>query len=409
MDGPGGAGPSHSPRSRPSGATTYTDLRKWFNHYETWGDLRGVHWFNSNRNDFPKVGWNVELVYGVSNSDGTYNSGEVARARRHCVNARNYGLVNIVRIDWKGGYAVPTVEADYVAWKRNFKRAVNALKDVATIFIVGNEPTIEPHNVISSSHYANAFRSLYADKVDGTMYLAAGPGVFSGTSAPTYENDLTWLGNVSNLIAAEKDGERGDLDGWALHAYGSPYHNYADKDGRECGNAPCDDPAAACRGKCGGHTLVGDAGFQRYIEYIERIRGHWTRKPVYLTETNTKGFQGDKTADEIKPANSYVTGWNQKTYQEIRRYNRETNSNRDNYPRILCLCWFVDDNQDGNWGEFALSNSAHAKLRQARADFIASDTSTGITGPSRGAMGPDPERVVAERSPGINTLAGTIA
>ena len=48
--------------------------------------------------------------------------------------------------------------------------------------------------------------------------------------------------------------------------------------------------------------------------------------------------------------------------------------------------------------------SANDKLRQARADFIASDTSTGITEPSRGAMGPDPERVVAERSPGINTL-----
>ena len=390
-----------------------TDLRKWFNHYQTWGDLRGVHWFNSSRTDFPKAGWNVELVYGVSNSDGTYNSGEVARARRHCVNARNYGLVNIVRIDWKGGYAVPTAEADYVGWKRNFTSAVNALKDVVTIFIVGNEPTIEPHNRISSSHYANAFRSLYADKVDGTMYLAAGPAAFSHTEPPdqAWENDLIWLRNASNRIAEVIDGVKGDLDGWALHTYGSPYLPYAYNHALDlpC-NASCVDPSEECRPTC--RTLTGDAGFQRYREYMDAIGGKWASKPVYFTETNTQGYRFDEPAfaDQRTPAQNYVTGWIQKTYQEIRRFNREGNSNRDNYPRILCLCWFVDDHRnDNSWMEFALSNSAHAKLRQARADFNSSDTSTGITEPSRGAVGPDPERVVAERSPGINTLAGTIA
>ncbi len=100
------------------------DLRKWFNHYETWGDLRGVHWWKDTTpagnsvSALPKVGWNVELVYGVSNSNGTYNGGEVAKARRHCVAARNYGLVNIVRIDWKGGSAVPTDSNEYTAWKQ---------------------------------------------------------------------------------------------------------------------------------------------------------------------------------------------------------------------------------------------------------------------------------------------------
>ena len=53
--------------------------------------------------------------------------------------------------------------------------------------------------------------------------------------------------------------------------------------------------------------------------------------------------------------------------------------------------------------------ATYSKLRQALAGFKASNTSTGLTESSRGEMGPDSERVVAERSPGINTLARTIA
>ena len=392
------------------------DLRKWFNHYETWGDLRGVHWWkdtrgpNNNLPVFPRVGWNVETVVGVT-KNGAYQRQLVDTTRGNCESARNYGLVNIVRIDWKEGHAVPTVEADYNDWKDHFFQAVNALKDVATIFIVGNEPTKEPG--MYGGEYAAAFDSLYGDvnKVAGVRYLAAGPAAFGGWQIPSeevvnpnaYENDLTWLRRASEAIA--------HLDGWALHTYGSPYLDYADRDGDECVNALCDDPAVVCRPTCGGHTLEGDAGFQRFRQYLEAIRTDWAHKPVYFTETNTSGFLSDQPryADKETPAQNYITGWIQETYQEIRKCNTECNSNRDNYPPIMSLCWFVDDNQNGNWGDYSLSNDANDKLRQARADFIASDTSTGITEPSRGAMGPDPERVVAERSPGINTLCGTVA
>ena len=55
----------------------------------------------------------------------------------------------------------------------------------------------------------------------------------------------------------------------------------------------------------------------------------------------------------------------------------------------------------------ATDGATYPKLQQARADFIASDTSTGITEPSRGEIGPDPRTEVAERPPGINILAPT--
>ena len=92
--------------------TDVTDLRRWFNHYETWGDLRGVHWWkdttpaNNNLLVFPKVGWNVETVIGVT-KDNAYHSALVNQVHGHCVKARNYGLVNIVRIDWKEGDPIP--------------------------------------------------------------------------------------------------------------------------------------------------------------------------------------------------------------------------------------------------------------------------------------------------------------
>ena len=70
--------------------TDILNLRDWFNHWEGWGNLRGVHWFDSGRSDLTGTFWNVELVYGVSSQPAenealVYNSDEVAKARRHCV------------------------------------------------------------------------------------------------------------------------------------------------------------------------------------------------------------------------------------------------------------------------------------------------------------------------------------
>ncbi len=96
-----------------------------------------------------------------------------------------------------------------------------------------------------------------------------------------------------------------------------------------------------------------------------------------------------------------TAGWNQRTYQDVRDYNSETNTSRDYWPRVMCLCWFVDDHRnDNDWKEFALSNSAHAKLRQARADFKASDTSTGIV-KVESSLGP----ATAELAAGVTRLA----
>lgn len=70
----------------------------------------------------------------------------------------------------------------------------------------------------------------------------------------------------------------------------------------------------------------------------------------------------------------------QQAYQEVRNYNTETNPSRSWASRVLNLCWFVDDWRNNSmWQPYALANTGQPRLSQARSDFEASNTSTGIT------------------------------
>ena len=361
-----------------------TDLRRWFNHWEGWGDLRGVHWWDPDSTPaLPKVGWNVESVIALVNNNNQYDSGAVDLALSRCTEARNYGLVNIVRLDWKAKHAAPRSSDDYGDWTKYFTKAVNRLKGVASLFIVGNGPNIEsgrgPHKGVErdqgliSYEYALAFDHLYSHKVPGTKYLAAGPAIFGNNYRGDHnEIDTLWLERVKDEID--------NLDGWALHTYGAPYLKYAGE--TDDANELCDEPSDKCPVSRNDDVnrdpyAIGDAGFRRYSEYIEIVRGNWPTKPIYITETNTSGYKaGD--FNKPTPVQSYITDWIRNTYTELRNFNADKNAERASWPRILCLCWFVDSDRDSNWANYALSNS-NSVLQQARAEFIASDTSTGIS------------------------------
>ena len=390
-----------------------TDLRKWFDHYETWGDLRGVHWWKDTSTDFTGILWNVESVIALTtdpdaNGNTSYNVNHVNEIHGYCRAARNHGLVNIVRLDWKKGQAVPTAGEGYATWTERFTSAVNKLKDVATIFIVGNEPDIE--GGLTGRQYATAFNHLYGRKVTGTKYLAAGPSLFAVLgSGDDREVDTKWLENASNAI------NEGQLDGWALHTYGAPYLDYAgptDDSNQLCSTATIDCPIERDKYKTEG-LLVGDAGFRRYSNLINKIRGRWPRKPVYLTETNTSGYKAEyenvdpeDTSKKAPPSETYVTGWIQTSYNEIRNFNRENNVERNSWPPILCLCWFVDSDRDPRWVDFALSNTAEDKLLQARNDFKASLTYTGVD-PNNPYSNLAPSPIV-EHQAGTRLLSGTV-
>ena len=176
----------------------------------------GVHWYSGDKDvldggiPLGERGWNVEAVYGVSDLG----------ARTHALDkatiARNDGLINIIRIDYRGGQAVPLGSGEYDAWADGFIDRVWDFSGVAPIFIVGNEPTIEPSSGTGAAEYGNAFNYLYARKGEmpgGTELLAAGPAAFSWDSRGS-RNFLDWLEDMSNQLTG--------VDGFALHTYGDP-------------------------------------------------------------------------------------------------------------------------------------------------------------------------------------------
>ena len=61
--------------------------------------------------------------------------------------------------------------------------------------------------------------------------------------------------------------------------------------------------------------LTDDAGFRRYRNLIDRLRGKSITKPVYITETNTSGYKAEfenidreDTSKKAPPSVTYVTG-----------------------------------------------------------------------------------------------------
>ena len=164
--------------------------------------LAGVHWYSGDRDMLDggvpsgERGWNVEAVYGVSDLG----------ARTHALDkatiAKNDGLINIIRIDYRSGQAVPLGSWDYDAWVGGFIDRVWDLSGVASIFIVGNEPTIEPGSGTSAAEYADAFNALYGRRgkmPGGTKLLAAGPAAFSWDQRGN-RNFLDWLEDMSNRL-----------------------------------------------------------------------------------------------------------------------------------------------------------------------------------------------------------------
>ena len=300
--------------------------------------LAGVHWYSGDRDMLDggvpsgERGWNVEAIYGVSDLG----------ARTHALDkatiAKNDGLINIIRIDYRSGQAVPLGPGDYDAWTDGFIDRVWDLSGAASIFIVGNEPTIEPGSGTSAVEYANAFNYLYARKGEmpgGTKLLAAGPAAFSWDQRGN-RNFLDWLEDMSNRLTG--------VDGFALHTYGDP------------SISGCADPRQACSR----NSWPFDGGFQSFRQQIDRLAKKWGgTKPIYITEFNTDVNGPGNYPD---PGQNYQADWINKAFEAVRQYN----ANRGGKPSVVALAWFVDrdDSGGGPWASFALRN-----LSNARADM----------------------------------------
>ncbi len=281
-------------------------------------------------------GFNVETLIGSNSSADV----QLQRARI----ARDHGLVNIVRIDYRPYWAVPYESRDYDGWAREFYAQVGRFtaEGLATLFIVGNEPNLE--GKVTASEYAAAYGALYshAARPAGISLLVAGPGTFApdvkrsgGTRDFDYGRTfLDWLATVSAQLSAN--------DGFALHTYGDP---------NECGS-----PSSACPESLGRFSR----NFVSFKEQIDRVSPRWNGKLVYITETNT--FTGPALSSPYTPKYNYRDDWLNEAFAVVRDYNR----GRGSKPEVRTLCWFVD-RDDGGWGDFSLRGGG--RLALARADL----------------------------------------
>lgn len=286
--------------------------------------IAGVHWYSGDSAMLDSTvpvgqrGWNVETIINVDSCTSPDNNPENARvwAQR----AKDHGLVNVIRVDYRSLQAVPKISSEYTGWSNNFIACINDLAGVASIFAVGNEPNIEGN--VTAAQYAAAFNHLWGRKSQmpaGTQLLAVHNSPFT---------DPAWTQQMTTQLNG--------MDGFAFHTGGA--------------RPGCTDPRQPC--SFGGWSF--DGAFRYYRDVIERIDSRFWAKPVYLTEINT--FTGNAGSE---PAFNYPANWINLAYEDVRNYN----ANRGNRPPVVAVCWFVDENRS-NWGNWALRNLAGPRTDQ---------------------------------------------
>jgi hypothetical protein len=137
------------------------------------------------------------------------------------------------------------------------------------------------------------------------------------------------------------------------------------------------DPRVSCP-----DPVLEEKNFPQFRNQIERIREKWHQFPVYITEFNTHGFgategphQPGWTPRDNYPAHWDSTNFMKAAYEEVRNYNKTFHNEMPNYPKVRCLCWFVDrktfflDNPSTDWLDYSLSQQ-QGNLALARADFV---------------------------------------
>jgi PKD repeat protein len=292
--------------------------------------LAGVHWYSGDSTMLDlsapagERGYDVEVVFDAGWCDGNPST-DPGGVRAVAATAKAHGLVNIIRVDYHQLQAVPTSSGEYAAWATSFIKCTQELGDLASLFIVGNEPNIEdggrPEGDIRGDEYASAFNYLYSRKAEmpsGTQLLA------------TFNSPFTppgWMLDMSSRLSG--------VDGFAVHTGGV--------------RAACRDPRQPCA--YGGWPF--DGAFRYYRDVIGSISSSWWGRPVYITEFNT--YTGDPGSE---PDVNYPADWINQAFEEIRSYN----ATRGTKPEVKALCWFADRPQ--SWPRFSLRN-----IGAARADM----------------------------------------
>lgn len=279
--------------------------------------LNGVHWWsfeNGVAGDGPVGGSSLEtvLTHSVPWWGADYFKPLYQQA------TAQYDATMITRVDYDWGQTVPapgTLSAS--DWAASVVDVTRTLGDHANIWIIGNEPNVTSEGAgwtdskIQPADYAAIYttvrEAIKAERPDDLVLLAPpSPGGAQG---------IRWMsGNAylqQSIAAVEALG--GDIDGFAIHAYGSSFSSNPD---------------------------VIASGFQAsYASQLNTIDGMgYKQAPVYLTEwSRGTSTTGDLAANEAVTA-QFIT----KALEELHAWNQTPGKHN-----IVSTTWFVNQGYGG--------------------------------------------------------------
>ncbi|MEZ6192025.1 MAG: hypothetical protein R3C45_12165 [Phycisphaerales bacterium] len=290
--------------------------------------LMGVHWWDyggapGTIGAGPDGGWSTETI--ITNSDPWWQAPYFAPLYADLVN--NHGVSIITRIDYNWGETVPSpTNPDSANWHNTIiNNVIGSVGDHANIWVIGNEPNLIPEgngwadNKITPAGYAqiytqvrNAIKAIRPN--DQVLLAPVSPGgVISGVR---WMDGNQWLAQTMAAVKAIPDG---DIDGFAIHAYGNP-------------SAPAATAAAQFRSSYLTQLSVIDfAGFED--------------APVYLTEWNrATSLTGNTAAAEAVSAE----------FLRLAVQGVDTWNKTDGNHNIKALTWFVGNRYGDSWDTYSL-------------------------------------------------------
>ncbi len=289
--------------------------------------LMGVHWWDYDGPGLvgagPDGGWSTETI--ITHSDPWWQAPYFAPLYADLVN--NHSASVITRIDYNWGETVPSpTNPDSANWHNTIiNDVIGTLGDHANIWMIGNEPNLIgegngwTNNKITPAGYAQIYHqvrtAIKAVRPNDQVLLApvSPGGVISGVR---WMDGNQWLAQTMNAIKAIPGG---DIDGFAIHAYGNPWATAQ---------------VAATEFRTSYITQLSVIDFAGFED-----------APVYLTEWNrSTSTTGNTTAAEavsaefLRLAVQGVDTWN------------KTSGNHN----IKALTWFVGDKDYGGWDQYSL-------------------------------------------------------
>lgn len=288
----------------------------------------GVHWWDyggsgGSVGDGPDGGWSAETI--ITNSAPWWQAPYFAPLYAELVN--NRGVSMITRVDYDWGQTIPSpTNPDSADWHNKIiNDVIGPLGGQANIWIIGNEPNIIGEgngwvdNKVTPTGYAQMYHqirtAIKAVRPNDQVLLApvSPGGVISGVR---WMDGNQWLAQTMSAIKALPGG---DIDGFAIHAYGNP--------------------------SVGAVT----AASQFRTSYISQLSvidfAGFEDAPVYMTEWNrATSLLGDPSLSE-----SVSADFLRLAVQGVDTWNKTSGSHN-----IKGMTWFVGDKDYGGWDQFSL-------------------------------------------------------